>query len=224
VRGKGWYAHNGFFNEKNHRQSIFAVNGKVRMPERFAIDWIKIGENGKIVHDDMSKNDNWYGYGQDILAVEDGTVVFIKDGVPDNIPLSKDRAAPITFETLGGNCILLDIGQSHYAYYAHLQPGSIKARIGQRVRRGQALAKIGNSGNSDGPHLHFHIVNMNSPFGGEGLPYVFRSFDVQGILKSVPLIVNGEGWKKDANAATDIRRLEHPADDAIINFPDRPQQ
>ncbi len=82
---------------------------------------------------------------------------------------------PITLETVGGNYVALDLGGNRFAFYAHLQPGSIKAKVGDRVRKGQVLALLGNSGNSTEPHLHFQVTDGNSPLGSEGLPYVFDS-------------------------------------------------
>ena len=67
-----------------------------------------------------------------------------------------------------------------YAFYAHLQPGSLKVKLGDKVRRGQVVGLVGNSGNSTEPHLHFHVSDANSPLGCEGLPYALDAFEVQG--------------------------------------------
>ena len=71
-----------------------------------------------------------------------------------------------------------------FAFYAHLQPKGIRVKVGDKVRRGQVLALLGNSGNSDAPHLHFHVTDGNSPLGAEGLPYVIESFEMEDILPS----------------------------------------
>ena len=60
--------------------------------------------------------------------------------------------------------------ERRYPVYAHLQPGSLRVKLGDKVRRGQTLGLVGNSGNSTEPHLHFHITDANSPLGSEGLP------------------------------------------------------
>ena len=88
------------------------------------------------------------------------------------MPGITSRAVPITSETVGGNHIVLDLGGGRYAFYAHLQPGSLKVKVGDRVTRGQVIGLVGNSGNSTEPHLHFHISDGVSPLGSEGLPYV----------------------------------------------------
>jgi murein DD-endopeptidase MepM/ murein hydrolase activator NlpD len=86
---------------------------------------------------------------------------------------------PITLETVAGNHIILDLGHGRYALYAHLQPGSLKVKLGDHVKRGQVLALVANSGNSIEPHLHFQLTNGNSPQGSEGIPYALESFDAK---------------------------------------------
>jgi len=86
---------------------------------------------------------------------------------------------PITLETIGGNHVVLDLGHRRFAFYAHLQPGSLKVKVGDRVKRGQVLGLVGNSGNSTEPHLHFHLADSISPLGSEGVPYALDSFDTK---------------------------------------------
>ena len=144
---------------------------------------MKLSGEGKLWHDDPKVNANWYSYGVEVLAVASGVVASIKDGIADNVPLSPARAMPITADTIGGNYVILALGNSGFAYYAHLQPGCLRVKPGDRVRRGQVLGLLGNSGNSDAPHLHFHISDDHS-LASEGLPYVFDSFEVLGTVDS----------------------------------------
>jgi murein DD-endopeptidase MepM/ murein hydrolase activator NlpD len=65
-------------------------------------------------------------------------------------------------------------------YTAWGQPGSVRVKVGDRVRKGQVIGLLGNSGNAVGPHLHFHIGNANSLNGSEGPPFVYDSFAVSG--------------------------------------------
>jgi murein DD-endopeptidase len=116
----------------------------------------------------------------------------VKDGIPENVPLSPTRAVPITLETVGGNYVIISLRNGHYAYYAHLQPGSIRVKPCDHVRRGQVLGLLGNSGNSDAPHLHFHISNGNSPMGSEGVPFLFDSFEVLGNAEMEKVLT--QGW------------------------------
>src|SRR5262249_45302086 len=174
------------------RRALLPVAGEPRIAQRFATDWTKFGDDGKAWHGDSKSNANWYGYGVEVLAVADAVVSAVKDGIPENIPLSPTRAVPITLETVGGNYVLLSLRNGHYAFYAHLQPGSIRVKPGEQVRRGQMLGLLGNSGNSDAPHLHFHISNRNSPMGSENVPFVFDSFETLGSAEMEKVLT--QGW------------------------------
>jgi hypothetical protein len=210
LRGDGWLAANGPSNTSGHRRALIPVRGQAHIAQRFAIDWVQLREDGKTWKGDQLKNESYRCYGVEALAVADGLVVAIKDGIPENIPGATSRAVPITLETVGGNHVILDLGGGRYAFYAHLQPGSLRVKVGDKVKRGQALGLVGNSGNSTEPHLHFHISDANSPLASEGLPYVFESFEVQG---------KGWGWKASGkDAPVEKRRMEIPLQDSVVRF------
>ncbi len=217
LRGGRWVAANAPSNTSDHRRSISTVDGLPRISQRFAIDWVQLGEDGVPYHGDSKKNESWLGYGQDVLAVADATVASVKDGIPQNIPLAAERAVPITLDTIGGNDVILDLGEGRFAFYAHLQPGSLRVKPGDKVRRGQVLGLLGNSGNSDAPHLHLHVGDADSSLGAEGLPYVFSEFWVQGAIESADDVIAGKGWK--ANATEDHRTAEIPLENVVIRFP-----
>jgi len=172
LRGNNWLAGNAPSNTTGHRRAFFLANGNVYFPERYAIDFVQLGSDGKSYKDDAKDNHSYQAYGADILAVADGKVVDVKTGIPDNVPGS--TAGPITSATIGGNYVIEDLGNGAYAFYAHLKPGSVKVNVGAHVKRGQVLGLLGNSGNSTEPHLHFHVINRPSPLGGNGLPYAFE--------------------------------------------------
>jgi murein DD-endopeptidase MepM/ murein hydrolase activator NlpD len=89
----------------------------------------------------------------------------------------------LTLKDAGGYHVIVDIGGGRYAFYAHLKPNSITVKEGERVRRGQVLARLGNSGNTSAPHLHFHVMDAPLPLGADNnLPYVFDSFRFQGFF------------------------------------------
>jgi murein DD-endopeptidase MepM/ murein hydrolase activator NlpD len=178
LRGSDWLAANGPSNTSGHRRALIAIDGKLRDAQRFAIDWVKVDDKGRTFSGDEKDNKTHYAYGNEVLAVADATVSETKDGIPENIPGPASRAVPITLETIAGNHIVLDLGGGLFALYAHLQPGSLKVKVGDKVRRGQVLGLVGNTGNSTEPHLHFHVSDANSPLGSEGVPYVLDSFEV----------------------------------------------
>jgi murein DD-endopeptidase len=224
FRSGTWAAANGPSNTSIHRRALTLVDAKARLPQRFAFDWFKLGDKSKgqderkLVHDDPYKNENWYDYGAEVLAVADAVVSAVKDGIPENVPLSGKRVVPITLETIVGNYVFLDLGHSRFALYAHLQPG-IRVKVGDRVSRGQVLGLLGNSGNSDSPHLHFHIVDGNSALGAEGLPFVFESYEVLGVVNDLGVLTRDNGWRPQPGATIEKRRKEMPVENMIIRFP-----
>jgi hypothetical protein len=209
-----WLAGNGPSNGSGHRRTAVPLDGTARIPQRFATDWLKFGPDGRLFHGDSTRNESWYGYGEPLVAVAAGTVVAVKDGVVENVPLSRDRAVAITLETVGGNHVIIDLGGGFFGFYAHLQPGSVRVRVGDRVAAGQVIGLLGNSGNSDAPHLHFHVGDRPSPLGTEGLPYVFDGFDrlgrVERVLEALP-----ESWR---SAAGEARQREIPLENDVVRF------
>jgi murein DD-endopeptidase MepM/ murein hydrolase activator NlpD len=121
---------------------------------------------------------------------------------------------PITLQTIGGNHVIVNLGDGVFAFYAHLQPGSITVKAGDKVRRGQVLGLVGNSGNSTEPHLHFHLSDANSPLGGEGMPYAFDSFEVESRVPS--LQAEKIPWKR--LDTPEPRRTELPLENMVIHF------
>ena len=214
MRGDGWVAANGPANSSGHRRALIPVDGAAQIAQRFAIDWVQLWPEGGTFKGDRLDNRNYRCYGAEALAVADGVVVAVKDQIPENIPGATSRAVPITLDTVGGNHVILDIGAGRFAFYAHLQPGKIPVKIGDKVKRGQVVGSVGNSGNSTEPHLHFHISDGNSPLGSEGLPYMFAAFEVQG---------KGWTWKPSTPPApVEKRANEMPMLDEVVRFPEKP--
>jgi hypothetical protein len=204
LRGAGWVAANGPSASSGHRRAILAVGGHAALAQRFAIDWVRINAAGNGTFDGKREDNRSYrAWGAEALAVGDGTVVRTKDGIPENVPGPESRAVPMTLETMGGNHVVVDLGQGRYAFYAHLQPGSLRVKSGDSVKAGQVLGLVGNSGNSTEPHLHFHLSDGTSPLGSEGLPYVFSGFDV----------------RPDADKPARHHRSEIPTENELIDFP-----
>ncbi|MGB2590286.1 MAG: M23 family metallopeptidase [Candidatus Acidiferrum sp.] len=214
LRGDHWLAANGPSNTSGHRRALIPIDGHAVISQRFAIDWVKLGDDGKTYKGDEKDNKNYYAFGSDALAVADGIVTETKDGIPLNVPGIDSRAVPITLETVGGNHVIIDIGNGNYAFYAHLQPGSLRVKLGDKVHRGQVVGLVGNTGNSTEPHLHFHIENGNSPLGAEGLPYSLPSFEVVG---------HGWTWKpSDSQGPAEIHKNEMPTENEVVNFGTNP--
>ncbi len=174
-----WAAFNGPSNSSGHRRLVLGLDGHTAIGQRFAIDFLQVDSTGSSYHGDPLKNESYYAYGTRLMAVADGVVAATKDSIPQNVPGASSRAVPITMTTVGGNYVAIDIGQGRYALYAHLQPGSLRVKVGDRVKRGQVIALLGNSGNSTEPHVHFQIADGPTFLSSEGIPYAMN-FDVVG--------------------------------------------
>jgi hypothetical protein len=213
VRGNNWLAANGPSNTSGHRRAFMVADGQVYFPERYAIDFVQLGADGKTYAGDPKDNRSYHAYGADVIAVADGTIVDAKSGIQDNVPGSV--AGLISLGTIGGDYVIEDIGNGTYAFYAHLKPGSLKAYMGEQVKRGQLLASLGNTGNSSEPHLHFHVITKPLPLSGRGVPYAFDHFSiVPGHVKEQEesSFVFGTG---EPTAVTNSLVLEN----TVINFP-----
>ena len=211
LRGGPWLAANGPNPRSGHRRALISTGGAPTIAQRFAIDWVKLNDSSTTFHDDRLKNENYYAEGNDALAVADGRVVETKDSIPENVPGVNSRAVPITLETVGGNHVVIDIGGGYYAFYAHLKPGSLRVKVGDRVRRGQVVGLVGNTGNSTEPHLHFHVADAIAPLGSEGVPYRLDRFELVGRCTGF-----GAGCTRDGPG---VRRGEIPLGNAIVRFP-----
>jgi hypothetical protein len=181
VTGTDWLADNGPSLESHHRTGVFVAGGQAHLSRRFAIDW-KRTEQGSTFAGNPLDVHSYYSYGEPVFAVADAAVVFAKDGFPDNVPKTDagfETALPLTMENVGGNTVVLDLGGGQFAYYAHLKPGSVRVKTGDHVRRGQAIAQVGNSGDARWPHLHFQVTNSPDSLASEGVPYVLDSFQIE---------------------------------------------
>eukprot|EP01037_Dinobryon_pediforme_P017767 gene17767-17984_t len=175
LHGANWIAADGPGNdaENHHRRGVVVLGGHAVDSRRYAIDWKKVKDSVSFSGNPRNVH-SYFCYAENVFAVADGRVIRAKDGLPDNVPGHGEAfhpAVPLNFETIAGNSITIDLGNGHYAYYMHLQPGSLLVKAGDRVHRGQLLARIGASGDAREPHLHFEITTSPELLFGEGIPY-----------------------------------------------------
>jgi murein DD-endopeptidase MepM/ murein hydrolase activator NlpD len=218
LRGSAWAAFNAF-SAYDHRRAFQTVDGRLCIAQRFAIDWMRLGPDGRLFHDDSKANGNFYGYGQEVLAVADSRVSDLRNNIPDNTGSNERTSRHISVDDAVGNYLMLDLGHGNFAVYAHLQPGSLRVKIGENVKAGQVLALLGNSGNSDAPHLHFQLVNANSPMAAEGIPYEIASFTRLGVLEDAKALDAGGVWRPKAQTTPVFIQNEFPVTDEVLDFP-----
>lgn len=203
VKGSDWVADNGPSLESHHRTGLFIAGGRAHISRRFAIDWKQIKQDAMYSGDARDVH-SYYSYGEKVFAVADATVTSAKDGLPDNIPRTAagfSTALPLTMENVAGNAIVLDLGDGQFAYYAHLKPGSVRVKAGARVRRGDLLAQIGNSGDARWPHLHFQVATGPDILASEGVPFLIDNYRA-----------------RDEEGAWKIRTREYPIGDIAVEF------
>ena len=191
--------------------AIRPQNGIPCQKARYAFDFVGFDSSGRAFADERSRNENWIGYGAEVLAVADGLVVRVQDGIPDSQPFDPERLQGLTGETLGGNEIVLDIGNDLFAFYGHLIPGSLRVREGDRVRRGEVIGRLGSSGNSDAPHLHFQI-NRTIPISGEAIPYVLEEYSYFGEAGSDWLFNDASVMEEALSRIADRQRARRSRD------------
>ncbi len=200
-----------------HRGATLSINGSVHVAERFAIDFVQLGDNDSLASGPSKELTSYRYFGAEILSVADGTVAAIHDGDPEEVPGKLPEGK--TIANAGGNYIVVDIGGGRFAFYAHLQPGSLRVKQGDHVTRGQVLGLLGNSGNTDTPHLHFHVMDGVSPLEANGLPYAFTAFEGDGVITDeAPLFTNGV-VNIDKNTLAGPHKNELPLNLEVISFP-----
>ncbi len=121
--------------------------------QRYAYDFVQL-KDGMSYSGDPKLNKSYHAFGQPALAPADGTVVSVVNDIPDNEPVGKMNPAQP-----GGNMVIIRHGDE-YSMLAHLEKGSVIVQAGDKVKQGQAIGKIGNSGNSSEAHLHFQVSDQ----------------------------------------------------------------
>jgi murein DD-endopeptidase MepM/ murein hydrolase activator NlpD len=182
-----WYAGWGASFHTGHRWAI---------PEEFALDIAKVGESGLSHKGDGTRFDDYYAYGAEVLAAADGRVASVANDQqedpsamqrPDETQeayfarLQKEQGERLAkgLTAITGNYVMIDHGKNEYSLYAHLQPGSVAVRVGDQVKAGDVIGKLGSSGNSTEPHLHFHVCDKSDPLMCAGIPVNFSNITIQ---------------------------------------------
>lgn len=224
ARGGIWVADEGCCDkDTHHRRGLLVVNGNEVVPQRFAIDWMRLDRRHRAWVGDPARLSSYRSYGQPLIAVAAGKVVIARDGAADQSP--PDNPIPPSVPELPGNHVILRVGPGTYLTYAHMIPGSVQVHVGERVRRGQMLGRLGNSGNSATPHLHLQ-VQITRSFLSDGLPFVFNRFLLLGQItepfsdENLGLRPNGKLPFAPAHRPG-TRRRAMPLSQNVVRFPRR---
>jgi murein DD-endopeptidase MepM/ murein hydrolase activator NlpD len=163
------------------------------LPEAYALDIARVGASGSTYRGDGTRFSDYYAYGTEIYAAAAGKVIESASDVPEvqsllqrpneatdayYVRVRETQAKLLKTENgLMGNYVLIDHGDREYSMYAHLQPGSVRVRPGDSVAAGTLLGRLGSSGNSTEPHLHFHVCRGSSGLQCTGVPVSFSNIE-----------------------------------------------
>jgi len=215
LRGRGWIVGNGCCESlTSHRAALLPVNGRLANGERFAIDFIQVQPNGMLTTGPLTELNSYPFFGDEVISSTAGKVARVVEGLPETPP---GALPPSTAAGASGNWVSVAVGDGRYLLYAHLQPGSIKVKVGDRVRVGQLLGLLGSSGNSNAPHLHFQMMDGPTPVDSNGLPYRFSRFSVAGTLTNFAGLFDEEP-ARIAPKLRGVHRQQLPLSLQVIGF------
>jgi hypothetical protein len=226
LRAGPWLAYAGPGNaQEHHWNGVVVINGQTTIPQRYAIDFYGLTPTGRALRRPVAiaqlgttTHADWVGFGAEVLAVADGVVRDARDGEPNRPPMGPQHTlTDLTERTLMGNFVVLEVAPGVFAHYAHLQPGSLAVKAGDRVRRGAVLGHLGQSGQSSLPHLHFQVSNAVTFEESEGLPFVFRNFERLG-AGSLGEVLSEPAPQLATPGAGKTCKQEMPLDGDVLNF------
>jgi hypothetical protein len=163
---------------------------------RFAYDFTLSDSNGEIYAEEGSKLEHYHGWGKPVFAPGKGRIVSAAHNKPDRERLHQPSFpfAPEEYENfreeafkeltkidkneINGNHVIIDHGNNEFSLIDHMQNDSVTVEVGDIVERGTPIGKIGNSGDSGFPHIHYQLQRGKDIFTSEGLPSRFREFDL----------------------------------------------
>ena len=203
---------------RGHRRTTYTLSGKVRIPGRYAVDWMGLDEDGKTTHGDPDRPADAIGYGASVLAGTDAVVASVRDGVAESSSVSNNPKHALGYGA--GNYVALNLGFGRYAFYEHLRPGSIRVRVGQHVHLGQVIGALGFSGDSTGPHLHIHVADGANPLEAEGLPFVLDHYTEIGRYDDIEGLGRNK-WEPLLTNVTPHSKADWPGSNIVVRFEDR---
>lgn len=130
-------------------------------------------------------------WGQEVYAPCEGVIVKAEDGYRERsrVHVLSDMFVAVksayafnprknNIQSVAGNYIIIKCSNDVYAGFVHLQKGSIGVSVGQSVKKGDFLGKVGHSGNSIFPHMHFQLMDSSDILLAKGLPCAFEQYEL----------------------------------------------
>lgn len=214
LRGGPWVAVHDPTWPRGHRRFTYTMGGKVRVPGRFAVDWVGTDDSGRVSTGDPDRPSDSIGYNADVLAGADAEVSAVRDNMTESASIRHNPT-----HVLGdgaGNFVALRLGPDRFAFYEHLRPGSIRVRVGEHVRKGQVIGSLGFSGDTTGPHLHLHVADCGQTLQCEGVPFTIEGMSFLGRYDNIADL-GQRTWSADS-----VRKPvspEWPSYNVVVRFP-----
>lgn len=214
LRGEQYIAADGCCDAVRHTRALLPVNGQTYLAQRYAIDYEQADAQNRIFAGDPRNPASYAIFGKEVHAVADGTVVGARNDLAEQTPGIYPANIPI--DEADGNYVVLDVGNGFFVNYAHMQPGSVRPKVGDKVKRGDVIGLVGNTGNSVAPHLHLHVMDGPSPLASQGLPYLVDRFAVTAQVASTKDFDASEGEGVPLVLTPGLTSTEH-TDELILD-------
>lgn len=186
LRSGTWLVGAGASFHTTHRWGV---------PEEFALDIFQLGPNLRSHRGAGEAHTDFFAYNAEVVAAADGTVVQVITGgqeAPPMLPrpgetleayygrIGAQQAVNMAAGLPGlmGEGVIIDHGNSEYSVYAHLVPGSATVRVGQAVKAGETIGRLGSSGNSTEAHLHFQVCDKPAGLSCAGIAPTFAGIEI----------------------------------------------
>lgn len=173
LRGAWWAIQAADWSDQ-HKQEVYS--------QTYALDFVKLGPDNHFFRNSGANLTDHYSWDQPVYATAGGKVAYVCYDMPDLAPGTLPN--PLMFRDdprrILGNAVAISHGNGEFSYFAHLQQASIQVNQGELIRRGALIGRVGNSGQSPGPHLHFHLMEGPNLFIDQGLPVKMSHFAAGG--------------------------------------------
>ncbi|MEX1019208.1 MAG: M23 family metallopeptidase [Litorilinea sp.] len=169
LEGAWWAIQAGDWSDHHKREPY---------SQSYALDFVRLGTDNEFFYDRGLALEDHYSWDAPVYAAAGGKVAYLCYDMPDMQPgeMPDPRMFRDDSRRVLGNAVAVSHANGEFSYYAHLQQASLEVNDGQMIRRGQRLGCVGNSGQSPGPHLHFHLMEGPNLFIDRGLPVKFTQF------------------------------------------------